>query len=124
MTTAEGALKLVNAFAGQPSEFLPTSLRAEATRDQTGGLSGAIFDLMRWPRCAWGLGVELRGDKSPHWTPASASPASYGHVGATGVLAWSDPTVEVTWVIIGPRFFWAWAQRWPEIGAAILDAVR
>src|SRR5437763_739035 len=40
LTTAAGALALVQAFAGLPDGFLAPALRAEATRDQSGGLAG------------------------------------------------------------------------------------
>ncbi|HLZ96707.1 MAG TPA: hypothetical protein VKP66_02105, partial [Steroidobacteraceae bacterium] len=44
-------------------------------------------------------GVELRDAKTPHWTPASASAASFGHVGASGCVAWVDPTAGIGWAI-------------------------
>jgi CubicO group peptidase (beta-lactamase class C family) len=122
VTTAAGALGLVRAFAGVPAGFLPPALLAEATRDQTGGLSGTMVGIFEWPRCPWGLGVELRGDKTPHWTPAEASPASFGHAGASGCLAWADPVAAVAWAMLGTRTFESWFTHWPAIGAAIIAA--
>src|SRR6266568_4310961 len=40
VTTAAGALALVRTFAGMPTDFLPSALLTEATRDQTEGLGG------------------------------------------------------------------------------------
>ncbi|MCC7020612.1 MAG: beta-lactamase family protein [Ardenticatenales bacterium] len=120
LTTAGGALALVRAFAGVPAGFLPADVLADAVRDQTGGLGGGLFGALRWPRCPWGLGVELRGDKSPHWAPAEASPDSFGHVGASGCLAWCDPAADVAWAILGTRTFERWWRAWPAIGAAVL----
>lgn len=122
VTTAAGALGLARAFAGVPAGFLPPALLAEATRDQAGGLEGGFWPPLIWPRCPWGLGAELRGDKSPHWTPAEASPTSFGHAGASGCLAWADPAAGVAWAILGSRSLFNWWQRWPALGAAILTA--
>jgi beta-lactamase class C len=127
VTTAAGALELVRAFARtvpcRPA-FLPPALAAEATRDQTGGLPGGFGDLyMDWDRCPWGLGVELRGDKTPHQSPPAASPASFGHLGASGCLAWADPARAVAWAaVLGPRSLRSWETHWAEIGNAILGA--
>lgn len=122
ITTGEGALALVRAFAGVPAGFLPPLLLAEATRDQTGGLGGGMSGLFEWPRYPWGLGVELRGEKAPHMAPTTASPASFGHGGASGCLAWADPAVGTAWVMLGARTIKTWWPQWPTIGAAILAA--
>jgi beta-lactamase class C len=122
VTTAAGALRLVQAFAGAPPGFLPPGLLADATSDQTGGLRGGFWPPLRWTSCPWGLGPELRGAKTPHWTPAAASPGSFGHVGASGALAWCDPAADVAWVILGTRTFETWWMDWPQIGDAVLAA--
>ncbi len=123
VTTAAGALGLVRAFAGIPADFLPSALLAEATHDQTDGLSGGLVSgVLEWQRCPWGLGVELHGDKVPHVSPAEASPTSFGHAGASGCLAWCDQTVRVAWSMLGCRTFESWWQSWSAIGAAILAA--
>jgi beta-lactamase class C len=123
VTTARGALRLVEAFAGQPTGFLSPAMVAEATRDQTGGLPGGIMaGVMEWPRCPWGLGVELRGEKMPHMAPPEAAPTSFGHGGASGALVWADPTVGVAWAMLTTRTFLSWWRGWGTIGAAILRA--
>jgi beta-lactamase class C len=121
VTTAAGALALVRAFAGYPPGFLAPGLLAEATRDQTGELAGAMTGL-QGRRSRWGLGVELRGDQARHWTPVAASARSFGHVGTSGGLAWVDPAVGVAWAMLGARYFVDWWRDWPAIGAAILAA--
>lgn len=121
ITTAAGAITLLRAFEGVPAGFLSPELCKEATSDQTGGLGGTMV-ILKWPHCPWGLGVELRGVKSPHWAPAEASPASFGHSGSSGCLVWSDPAAGVTWAMLSPRTFEVWFHRWPEIGAAVLSA--
>jgi CubicO group peptidase (beta-lactamase class C family) len=122
VTTADGALALVRAFAGVPAGFLSPAILAEATSDQTGGLSGSFVGVFAWPRASWGLGVELRGDKTPHLLPVSASPASFGHAGHSGCIAWHDPDVQLAWFFHGLCTIESWHQRQPEISAAILGA--
>lgn len=114
ITNARGALALVRAFRRLP----------EATRNQNGDLPGGMARPLLWDRCPWGLGPELKGDKAPHWSPPSASPASYGHAGASGAFAWADPQRDVAWAILGSRTAasgWLLRQG-ASIGEAILTA--
>lgn len=103
ITKAEGALKLVRAYAGDPPGFLPERLRREAISSQTNDLPGGYGGRFDYPHCPWGLGVDLRGDKMPHWTPKNASPRIFGHAGASGCVVWHDPDKNVSWVIVGTR---------------------
>lgn len=124
ITTARGALALVGAFRGLAPGFLRPETLAEATRDQTFGLAGGSEDPFIWPHCPWGLGVELRGAKEPHWAPPTASRASLGHMGYTGAVAWADPAAGVAWAFLGARTvdsLWV-IHAGPVIGAAILAA--
>jgi beta-lactamase class C len=119
VTNPVGVLALARAFAGLYPGFLSPSLLADALSDQTGGLGGGFFEPLWWPHCPWGLGVELRGDKTPHWTPPSASPFSFGHAGASGSLVWHDPAAQLTYAILGTRDFNDWWPRWSAIGAIL-----
>lgn len=123
LTTADGALKLVKAFAGEPPEFLSTTLRSEATQNQTDDLPGGYGGRFDYPRAPWGLGVDLRGDKKPHWTPSIASPHTFGHAGASGCVVWHDPEARVSWAVLGTRTADnAWLVRGaPKIAEAILE---
>lgn len=126
LTTVQGCVALVGAFHGDPRGFLSDALCAEATRDHARGLGGGFFKPLLWEPCPWGLGVELRGSKSPHWAPADASPASFGHAGASGCLAWLDLEADVAWAIAGLRTIdngWL-VQAGPAIGSAILGERR
>ena len=57
LTTAAGALRLVQAFADTTSSFLPPGLLADATSDQSAGLRGGFWPPLRWDACPWGLGA-------------------------------------------------------------------
>ena len=51
----------------RPTLVAPETL-AEATTVQFPGLAGVLPDFGRFDPNDWGLGFELRDDKSPHWT--------------------------------------------------------
>lgn len=122
ITNADGALKLARAYAGETPGFLSATLRQKATADQTNGLPGGYGGRFDYPHCPWGLGVDLRGDKRPHWTPKNASQRTFGHAGASGVVVWHDPDKNVSWAIFGTRTADnAWLVRGaPEIAEKIL----
>lgn len=120
ITTAAGALCLIRAFAGVPDDFLPPDIRAEATSDQTGGLSGGTPGFLQWTPCPWGLGVELRGAKKPYYAPATAAPSAFGHAGGSGCLAYADPAADVVWAMLSTRTLPGWWIRWQSIGATII----
>lgn len=69
----------------------------------------------------WGLGVEVRGSKHPHWTAAGNSPRTWGHFGRSGTFLWWDPAVDLGLVVLTDREFGAWAvEAWPALAAAVL----
>ncbi|HVC32748.1 MAG TPA: serine hydrolase domain-containing protein [Chloroflexota bacterium] len=124
LTSVAGALGLLRAYQGLPVDFLELETLADATRNQTDDLGGGYAPPLVWPRCPWGLGPELRDQKTPHWAPAQAGPDSFGHAGASGCVAWSDPSTVVDWAILGTRTAdngWL-VRRGPALGAAILAA--
>ncbi|MCG3139832.1 MAG: hypothetical protein HDKAJFGB_00752 [Anaerolineae bacterium] len=124
VTTPAGALRLVRAYAGKARDFLSDALRHEAVQNQTDDLPGGYGGIFEYEKCPWGLGVDLKGAKKPHWTPPSASPRTFGHAGASGCVVWHDPAANVSWTILGTRTADnGWLVRaGPEIGAALLDA--
>ena len=120
LTTAAGALQLIRVFLGEPN-FLHAETITAATSNQVGNLGGGLIEGLEWPLCPWGLGPELRGAKTPHWTPTAASSNSFGHIGASGCIVWVDPIANVTWAILGTR---TTSNLWNQQGfAAIGNAI-
>ena len=122
VTTAAGALALVRAFAGRPAGFVSPDLLADARRSQTDGLAGGAIEPLWYNDCPWGLGPDIRGQKRPHWSPPNAAPESFGHAGASGCIAWHDPSSDLSYAIMGTRTA---ANGWllrhaPALGAALL----
>lgn len=69
----------------------------------------------------WGLGLEIKGSKSPHWTGSANSPATFGHFGQSGTFIWADPEADLALVVLTDRPFGDWARpRWPQLSDAVL----
>ncbi len=70
----------------------------------------------------WGLGVELRGAKSPHWTGATNSPATFGHFGRSGGFFWVDPQALCGVVVLTDHEFGSWASSlWPDFSDSVIS---
>ena len=96
-------------------------LHAEATTVQFPGLNGVLPGFGSQRPNDWGLGFELRSHKSPHWTGAANSPATFGHFGQSGTFLWVDPIAEVALVVLTDRDFGDWAyELWPAISDGVL----
>jgi CubicO group peptidase (beta-lactamase class C family) len=94
---------------------------AEATSVQFPGLAGVVPGIGRMDPCDWGLGPELRGSKTPHWTPTTASARTFGHFGASGAFLWVDPEAGLACAAVTDRPFGPWAlEAWPAFGDAVL----
>ncbi len=86
------------------------------------GLSGVLPGFGRFDPCDWGLGVEIRGHKWPHWTGASNSPATFGHFGQSGSFFWIDPEAGAACAGLADRAFGPWASAaWPMLADAVLE---
>jgi len=87
------------------------------------GLPGVVPGVGNYEHCDWGLGVEIRGDKRPHWTSDSNSPGTFGHIGGSGGFLWVDPAADLAVAALTDRDFGPWAlEAWPPISAAVLAA--
>jgi CubicO group peptidase (beta-lactamase class C family) len=90
-------------------------------------LAGIVPGIGRFDPCPWGLGTEIRGTKSPHWSGTRNSPSTFGHFGGAGTLLWVDPGVEVAVVALTDRPFDEWSSaalvQWPRFADAVLAEV-
>ncbi len=102
-----------------------TALAARSV--QFPGIPGVVPGFGRFDPCPWGLGMEIRGAKWPHWTGRRNSPATFGHFGGAGTVLWVDPGVDVACIALTDRPFDDWAddarRLWPELADAILAEV-
>jgi CubicO group peptidase (beta-lactamase class C family) len=104
-----------------PRLIAPETL-AEATSVQFPGLSGVLPDVGRMDPNDWGLGFELRDEKSPHWTGIRNSPRTFGHFGGSGTFLWGDPDARIALGCLTDLDFGPWAlEAWPQLSNAVLD---
>jgi CubicO group peptidase (beta-lactamase class C family) len=107
-----------------PTLVAPETL-ADATSIQFPGLEGVLPGFGRQTPNDWGLGFELRGRKSPHWTGARNSPSTYGHFGSkpgTATFLWIDPERQLLAAAVADKSFGPWAANaWPALSDALLE---
>lgn len=120
---AEGPLADLLALARElqhPTLVAPET-SALATAASFPGIPGVLPGFGPQHDNSWGLGVEIRDHKRPHWTGRLNSPATFGHFGRSGGFLWVDPAAQVAAVSLSARPFGPWAARaWPALADAIL----
>ena len=105
----------------QTPRLLAEETVAEATSVQFPGLTGVLPDFGRMDPHDWGIGFEIRGSKSPHWTGARNSPLTFGHFGGSGTFLWVDPEAQLALGVLTDRPFDDWAKKaWPRLSDAVL----
>jgi CubicO group peptidase (beta-lactamase class C family) len=93
----------------------------EARTVQFAGLVGVLPGFGRQDPNDWGLGLELRDAKSPHWTGSRNSPRTYGHFGRSGTFLWVDPDAGIALACLTDLDFGDWAaDAWPRLSDAVL----
>jgi len=103
-----------------PTLVSPSTLGA-ATVVAFPGLAGVLPGYNRQDPLDWGLGFEVRDDKSPHWTGRANSPATFGHFGGSGAFLWVDPAAGLACAVLSDRDFGPWAvDVWPALSDAVL----
>lgn len=125
-SAAHGAVSTVDDLLALSRELLrPTLLAPEtmarATSAHLPDLSGVLPGFGRQSPNPWGLGFEIRGTKSPHWTGDLNSARTFGHFGRAGTFLWIDPEADVACVALTDRTFGPWAaEAWPALSDAVL----
>jgi CubicO group peptidase (beta-lactamase class C family) len=127
---AWGASGSLTDLLGLASELLsPTLVSRETVRRASTvafpGLPGVLPGFGRQDANDWGLGVELRDHKHPHWTGALNSPGTFGHFGRSGSFLWVDPVPRLALAALGDEPFGPWAAAaWPALSDTVVAAYR
>lgn len=101
--------------------LLSAPLFTEATTVEGVDLAGIVPGYGRHTPCQWGLGVEIKGEKTPHWTAPESSPATFGHFGVAGSFLWVDPVARVGAAFLGVEKFGAWhKEHWASFNSALI----
>jgi len=107
----------------RPTLLAPETLTA-ATTVQFPGLAGVLPGFGPMTPNDWGLGIELRSAKEPHWTGRANSTATYGHFGRAGTFLWVDPERDLALVCLTNKVFGDWAKTaWPEVSDAVIGSL-
>lgn len=97
----------------------------EACQAQFPTLSGVVPGMGSYDPNPWGLGVEIRGDKYPHWMGSRTSTRTFGHFGGAGTMFWVDPVAHLALVALTDRPFDEWAdsarEHWSDLSDAVID---
>jgi CubicO group peptidase (beta-lactamase class C family) len=103
-----------------PRRLAPATVAA-AMSVQFPGLRGVVPGYGRQDPNDWGLGLEIRDRKQPHWTGTRNSPRTVGHFGRSGSFLWVDPGAGLVCAFLGDLDFGDWAiERWPALSDAVL----
>ncbi len=106
----------------RPSLVAPET-HALATSVAFPGLAGVLPGVGSFDPNDWGLGVEIKGQKHPHWAGRATAPATFGHFGGAGTFLWVDPTRDLACVGLSGREFGPWAMAsWPRLSDAVVAA--
>jgi CubicO group peptidase (beta-lactamase class C family) len=124
-STVADVVRLVHEL--RAPRLLSAATARAATSVQFPALAGIVPGFGRFDPCPWGLGMEVRGAKSPHWTGTRNSTSTFGHFGGAGTVLWVDPGAAVACVALTDRPFDDWAGEarrvWPELADAVIDEV-
>lgn len=126
------SLSDMRAFATElvSPQLLSEETLREAMSNQFGDLRGVVPGYGMQKPCPWGLGFEIKGAKTPHWTGDTMPDETVGHFGMAGtylwvVPAWLDhPRAGTAMVALTDREFGEWAKPlWQETNTALFDAL-
>ncbi|MGX1163577.1 CubicO group peptidase (beta-lactamase class C family) [Arthrobacter sp. SLBN-100] len=102
---------------------LAPHLVAQVTDVAFPGISGVLPGFGLQEHNEWGLGFEIRGSKTPHWTGKQNSPRTFGHFGQSGSFLWVDPDAGLACACLTDRPFGSWAiSAWPALTDDVLTA--
>lgn len=105
--------------------LLPAELHERAVTPQWPDLDGVLPGYGRQTPNPWGLGVEIRGSKSPHWTGPDAPPATFGHFGQMGSFLWVDREAGLACACLTGTPFGQWAvDAWAPFNQQVLEHFR
>lgn len=88
-------------------------------------LAGILPGYGRQKNNTWGLGMEIRSEKSPHWTGSKNSPETFGHFGQAGTFLWVDPVLEAACVTLTDKPFGVWAvEAWAPFNDSVVTELQ
>lgn len=109
----------------QDPTLLDVQTHSQATHVVFPELPGILPGYGRQKNNTWGLGFEIRSEKSPHWTGMLNSPETYGHFGQAGTFLWVDPVLGAACVTLTDKPFGPWAvEEWTPFNDQVVAEVQ
>ncbi|NKG22678.1 serine hydrolase domain-containing protein [Paeniglutamicibacter terrestris] len=122
-STLQDLLSFANEL--QNPTLLDTQTHSQATHVVFPDLAGILPGYGRQKNNTWGLGFEIRSEKSPHWTGLQNSPQTYGHFGQAGTFLWVDPALEAACVTLTDQPFGPWAvEAWTPFNDQVINELQ
>lgn len=121
ISTVADLLKVAQCLLSSDGTLLDSSTMDEMTTPTFPDLPGVLPGYGLQAPNSWGLGVEIRGTKSPHWTGSANSPGTFGHFGRAGGFLWVDREANMAVAVLTDRDFGDWVSEiWPRFSDAVL----
>lgn len=96
----------------------------DAMSAQYPDLAGILPGMGSFDPNPWGLGMEIHGEKTPHWMGSRTSARTVGHFGGAGSMFWVDPDANLALVALTNRPFDEWADvaraQWSTLSDAVV----
>ncbi len=121
--SGSGTARDLSVFARELAapRLVSAELAAQARSTAFPGLDGVLPGYGRQRPNDFGLGLEIKGSKQPHWTGSANSPQTFGHFGQSGSFLWADPVAGRQAVFLGAQPFGAEHKRlWPVLSDEVL----
>lgn len=100
--------------------LIDPALGDELAEPQWPDLDGVLPGYGRQEPNPWGLGVEVRGGKDPHWTDDGFPATTFGHFGQSGSFLWVSREDGCAGAFLCDEPFGQWAvDGWPALTAAM-----
>lgn len=119
---ARASIADLQAFAQEllnPTLVDPRTL-TEATTVQFPELPGIVPGYGMFKPCPWGLGFEIKGEKTGHWLGDNAPVDTVGHFGQSGTFLWVHRPQQRAAVVLTDQPFGSWAKPlWQEHNQAL-----
>lgn len=106
-------------------QLIPAELMEYTRSIQFPSLEGFVPGYGKHRPCPWALGLEYRGEKSPHWLGVDQPSDTVGHFGQSGTFMWIDDALRVFTIILTDRPFGSWCKNlWPEFNNRLYHSIQ
>ncbi|HMS25196.1 MAG TPA: serine hydrolase domain-containing protein [Acidimicrobiia bacterium] len=112
-SSASGTLDDLVKFLGEMRSptFLDGQMHELLTTPYCEDLAGILPGWGHYVRNLFGIGYEIKGEKSPHWSGPRSSSSTFGHFGQSGAFVFHDPVHLISVACVTNESFGPWAKE-------------